>query len=380
MREHGDVRAAFAPVRRSGAVDRRAPRALGWLRALAGALVLGAGLLAVPATAPSPVAAIGPLPECRLEEWLTVPRDYDSWSVTLVDWLLSVPKDYKPPDLVNVRDAGLTGSGYVRKVAFDDLKAMATAARKNGTPIGSWSAYRSYNQQVKLFNGYVKAYGYENTIEFNHRPGHSEHQLGLAIDFMASGADGMLSGVSATGKWMAKNSWKYGWILSYPRGDDPKHLWNETVCFRYESWHYRYVGREIATQIHDAGLTIREYLWANFTMVDPTTGEPIPSATPSPTASPSPEVSPTATLSAIAIRSPAPPTEPIRPDIATDPAPGGWFGAPWLIAGLLIVLMSVGFIAVRGSRSSRRSQPAARRQPQAIRRPSAPGGGRTTGR
>ena len=348
MRDHGDVRAASGPVRRSGAVARRAPWAVGSLRALASALILGAGLLAVPAAPPSPVAAIGPLPECRLDDIMTVPRDYDSWSVTLVDWLLSVPKDYKPPDLVNVRDTGLTGSGYVRKVAFDDLKAMAKAARKNGTPIGSWSAYRSYNQQVKLFNGYVKAYGYDNTIEFNHRPGHSEHQLGLAIDFMASGADGMLSGVSATGKWMAKNSWKYGWILSYPRGDDPKHLWNETVCFRYESWHYRYVGREIAAQIHDSGLTIREYLWTHFTMVDPTTGEPIPSATPSPAAtpSPSPDVSPTAPPSAMEGRSPTPAT---APGAGTQLAVGRWFGVdpPVVVASLLLVLTAIGFVALR---------------------------------
>src|SRR3990170_5213927 len=127
MRDHGDVRAASGPVRRSGAVARRAPWAVGSLRALASALILGAGLLAVPAAAPFPVAAIGPLPECRLDDILTVPRDYGSWSTTLVDWLLRVGKDYKPPDLVSVRDAGLTGSGYVRKVAVDDLRAMAKA-------------------------------------------------------------------------------------------------------------------------------------------------------------------------------------------------------------------------------------------------------------
>ena len=362
MRDHGYVRAARGPVSRPRAVDRRAPRAV---RSLAVARILGAGLLAGPATAPSPVAALGPLPECRLDEILTVPRDYDSWSTTLVDWLLSVGKDYKPPDLVLVRDAGLTGSGYVRKVAFDDLKAMAKAARKNGTPIGSWSAYRSYKQQVKLFNGYVKAYGYDNTIEFNHRPGHSEHQLGLAIDFMASGADGMLSDKSATGKWMLKNSWKYGWVLSYPRGDDPEHLWNETVCFRYESWHYRYVGRDIAAKIHDAGLTIREYLWTNFTMVDPVTGEPIPSPTPVPTQSPSPQVSPTATLSAIASGPPSP-TAAAPPAIATERGLGGLSG-PFLITGLVLVLASVGFVAaVRGYRRralSPRSARGARRRP-----------------
>lgn len=351
MRDHGDVRAAFAPVRRPGAVDRRAPRAVGSLRALAGALILGAALLAVPATAPSPVAGIGPLPECRLDDFLTVPRDYDSWSVTLVDWILSVGKGYKPPDLVHVSKAGLAGEGYVREVAIDDLRAMAKAAAKHGTPLGSLSAYRSYRQQVKLFNGYVKAYGYDNAIEFSQRPGHSEHQLGLAIDFMAAGGGSPMKGdwaTTPTGRWMVKNAWKYGWLMSYPL-EKPDRLWSDRVCFRYEPWHYRYVGRDVAAKIHDSGLTIREYLWANFTMVDPTTGEPIPSATPSPTPSPSPEVSPTATLSAMASRSHAPPTESIRPDIATERALGGRFGVdPFVVAGLLILLTLVGFVAVRG--------------------------------
>ncbi len=335
-----DHEAGTAPARG------RALRALACaLRALACALVVGASLITGPAGAPSSVVAIGPLPECRLDDILTVPRDYDSWSTTLVDWLLSVGKDYKPPDLVSVRTAGLTGSGYVRKVAIDDLRALAKAAAKNGTPIGSWSAYRIYDQQVELFNGYVKAYGYDNAIEFSHRPGHSEHQLGLAIDFMASGANGMLSGSSATGKWMAKNAWKYGWLLSYPPSKtDPSHLWNETVCFRSESWHYRYLGRDLAAKVHDSGLTIREYLWTNFTMVDPETGEALPTATiePPPTVTPSPTASSTASAS---------PSEALATAAGGTPPVGGSSDAtlPIVFAGLLVVLVGLGFLAWRAS-------------------------------
>jgi D-alanyl-D-alanine carboxypeptidase len=314
------------------------------LRALAAALILCASFLVFPAASPSPVAAIGPLPECRLDDILTVPRDYDSWSTTLVDWLLSVGKDYVPPDLVSVRKAGLTGSGYVRALVIDDLRAMASAASKNGTPIGSWSAYRSYDQQVALFNDYVKAYGYDNAKEFSQRPGHSEHQLGLVIDFMASGANGMLSGTSATGKWMAKNSWKYGWVLSYPPSKtDPSHLWNQTVCFRYEPWHFRYVGRDVAAKIHDSGLTVREYLWENYTMVDPATGSPLPSATPTP--SPSPQTSATATLSAVGVGSPLPSS---AGGGGATPASGGGRGIdPFLVLLGAIVLGSVGLVGTR---------------------------------
>jgi D-alanyl-D-alanine carboxypeptidase len=229
---------------------------------------------------------------------------------------------------------------------------MGDAARKNGTPIGSWSAYRSYDQQVALFNGYVKAYGYDNAKEFSQRPGHSEHQLGLVIDFMASGANGMLSGSSATGKWMAANSWKYGWILSYPPSKtDPSHLWNQTVCFRYEAWHYRYFGRDLAKKIHDSGLTVREYLWENYTTVDVTTGRPLPSPTagnaPTPTSSASPGA--TATLSAVGGSPPATPATPTATGAVASTGVGTWLLIAFLaVAGA--VLLGIAALGVGGRR------------------------------
>ena len=117
------------------------------LRVLAAAVMLAAGLLMAPAATPNPAAAIGPLPECKLEDHLTEPRGYDDWATTLVDWNLSVGKDYKPPDLVSVRTGSVGGGGSVRKVAATDLEAMAAAAKKNGTPLVAWSPYRSYSQQ-----------------------------------------------------------------------------------------------------------------------------------------------------------------------------------------------------------------------------------------
>ena len=81
------------------------------LRAPLAALVLAAVVLPASAGAPSDVEAVGPLPECRLDDIMTVPRDYDSWSTTLVDWLLRVPRRYEPPDLVPVGEAGIAGPG-----------------------------------------------------------------------------------------------------------------------------------------------------------------------------------------------------------------------------------------------------------------------------
>lgn len=242
------------------------------VRTLAAALFLLAGLLVPPASSPGPAAAVGPLPDCRLDDILTEPRGYDDWAITQVDWILTLGPDYEPPDLVSVRRSGIAGGGLIREIVIDDLTAMVNAAKANGTPIVAWSPYRGYAQQVKLFNGYAgwnKTKGFytnfDSAINFSARPGHSEHQTGLTIDFVAVGDDGLTSNweVTRTGKWMATHAWEYGWLMSYPKGKQ------DVTCYRYEPWHYRYVGRDLAKKIHDSGLTIREYLWANYTQVDP---------------------------------------------------------------------------------------------------------------
>jgi hypothetical protein len=136
-------------------------------------LILGAALIGSPATGPSQVGAIGPLPECRLADILTVPRDYDSWSTTLVDWLLTVGEDYVPPDLVSVSEASIAGPGLIRQVAIEDLRAMAKAAADAGNPIAVNSPYRSYQEQVASFNGWVAVDGYDDATTYSQRPGHS---------------------------------------------------------------------------------------------------------------------------------------------------------------------------------------------------------------
>jgi D-alanyl-D-alanine carboxypeptidase len=327
---------------------------LGSIRALGVSLALGAALLALPAASPQPAIALGPLPECRLDDFLTVPRDYDDWSTTLVDWLLGVGKDYVPPDLANVRNAGLAGSGLIRRVAMADLRAMSDAAKNNGTPIGSWSAYRSYRTQGKLYNDGVRAYGKKVASLYWARPGHSEHQLGLAIDFMTAGGGSPLVGDWATtraGRWMLKHAWEYGWVLSYPKGQ------TGLTCYGYEPWHYRYLGREVAAAVHESGLTIREYLWTHYTTVDPTTGEPLATATAAPTSPAIPSGSPSASASQpIASASqPSATPQPSEPPVGTQPpaTPAGmWFGLdpPVAVAVVVLALASIGLIAAVGLR------------------------------
>src|SRR5262245_15696585 len=119
------------------------------LRLLAGVLLVGGVLVAAPASRPAPALAVGPLPECRLDDILTEPRGYGDWATTQVDWILTLGPGYKPPDLVSVTKGGVAApnGGYIRAVAIPDLKAMAAAAAANGTPIAAWSPYRGYKQQ-----------------------------------------------------------------------------------------------------------------------------------------------------------------------------------------------------------------------------------------
>jgi zinc D-Ala-D-Ala carboxypeptidase len=317
---------------------RRLPRTAAVLAALA--------FLAVPLASPGPAAAIGgPLPACRIADVMTIPSGADNWNTTLVDWALSVGK-YKPPDLVPVGDAGLSGGGLIRRITIDDLRALAAAARANGTPIASFSAYRSYATQVSLFNSYAKGYGYAAAITFSARPGHSEHQLGLAIDFSPAGFNGFISGDSAVGRWMARNSWKYGWILSYPKGQADKE------CYRYEPWHFRYFGRDMAAAIHASGLTSREYLWQHYTLVDPTTGLPIPTAT----APASPDVPSNAPTGAPSTGSPtlAVPTPPLETPAPTAPGTSevgssSGIATTAILVAIALVLAGLAVTAWRGA-------------------------------
>ncbi len=315
-------------------------------RALAASLALA--LVAAVGVTPvaSPVAAnAGPPPDCRLDDVLTIPRGYDDWQHTLVDWILSVGPDYKPPDLVSISAANVTGGGQIREVAFDDLKAMAAAARDAGTPLGNVSAYRSYKTQKALFQSYVNGYGFKRAITFSARPGHSEHQLGLVIDFAPAGRSVFVNEETGPGAWLAKNAWKFGWLMSYPKGK------MALTCYSYEPWHYRYYGRELAKEIHDSGLTTREYLWSDFTQVDPDTGQAAPSGSPGPSGAPATQTP----EGSQATEASTPPSETAgaapTPSATGGPstpvaAAGTWFGLdpPLVVAGGLLIVLGLALV------------------------------------
>ena len=198
------------------------------------------------------------VPACRDADEPAADAAYDDWQRTIVDTTSRLPKGYVPPDLVAVSRAGLSGGGSIRRIAIADLKALATAARKAGVRLAVESAYRSEARQRRTFAGWVRTSGEAEARRFSARPGHSEHQLGTAIDFKAAGGGSPWTPAFARSRharWLAANAWRFGWIQSYPPGAETR------TCYGAEAWHYRYVGRDVAAEVHASGMTLRAWLW-----------------------------------------------------------------------------------------------------------------------
>jgi D-alanyl-D-alanine carboxypeptidase len=182
------------------------------------------------------------------------------WASTLLDTRFRLPASYVPPNLVSVVGAGFTNAKglLIRAIVIDDLKALRQAAVAAGNPIAIVAAYRSFDQQASLFKRRKGQLGLDEAERKTARAGHSEHQLGTAIDFKTLGETdvNVRWDFTPTGRWVLDNAWQFGFIQSYPQGS------SDVTCYGYEPWHYRYFGREVALAIRQSGLTVREYLWS----------------------------------------------------------------------------------------------------------------------
>jgi D-alanyl-D-alanine carboxypeptidase len=211
-------------------------------------LTLSSGTLYVSATPPS----------CSYGDVPAASGAAPDWQRTVLDSTYRLPVDYRPADLVDSHAAGLNPGYLIRSLIVDDLAAMAKAARAAKAPFLLLSGYRSYASQVATYKAFVAQEGIDGGLASAARPGHSEHQLGTVLDFGSAGPLGTSStdwGQSIAGAWLKANAWQYGFVLSYPAD------LTSVSCYKYEPWHYRYVGRPIAAEVHVLGITLREYLW-----------------------------------------------------------------------------------------------------------------------
>lgn len=181
-------------------------------------------------------------------------------ALTVLDRSHALPAGYAPSDLVPASAAGLSGSSgtkLVRSVVVEDLAAIDAAWREAGLSVMVESAYRTYEAQAATFDSWVARLGYAGALVRSARAGHSEHQLGTAIDVTSPGWTGRFGDwaiESAEGAWMAANAWRYGFVMSYPAGSE------QQTCFGYEPWHYRWIGREVAAAHRSSGLPLRQFL------------------------------------------------------------------------------------------------------------------------
>ena len=161
-----------------------------------------------------------------------------------------LPEGYEPEDLVNVNDYGGHGTiaPYMRLEAAEALAEMTEAAMNEaGIYLSFSSAYRSESYQASLYNGYVAKYGVETADTISSRPGYSDHQTGLACDFIEGGDADFTEDFEYTssGEWLRENAHRFGFIMRYPKGKD------DTTGYAYEPWHFRYVGVDTATAIYN---------------------------------------------------------------------------------------------------------------------------------
>ena len=162
-------------------------------------------------------------------------------------------KNYIPNDLVKLSLICANEDKFLRQEAALKFEEMCLEARKQGYKIIAVSSYRSYFYQEELYNYYVRTLGEKRALEASAKPGHSEHQTGLVIDI--EGSIGKYSDFETTEEfiWMKENAYKYGFILRYPKNK------KNITGFKYEPWHYRSVGKDVAKIIHENNITLEEY-------------------------------------------------------------------------------------------------------------------------
>lgn len=182
-----------------------------------------------------------------------VKTDTTKGNLILVNKYYYLDKTFVPD---KVKNADLDCSYEGIKVSTESYNAfikMFNAAKKDNIKLILNSGYRSFDYQQKLYKSFAENYGEEYADDYAARPGFSEHQTGLSYDVVSPGVAGEDFDKTKAFKWLNKNAHKYGFILRYPKDKE------DYTGFKYESWHYRYVGEEYATKIKKSGLTYDEF-------------------------------------------------------------------------------------------------------------------------
>ncbi|MCI8394301.1 MAG: M15 family metallopeptidase [Bacilli bacterium] len=174
-------------------------------------------------------------------------KNPNSYTV-LLNKYRGLPKDYAPNDLTSL---SINPNYKLRAKAAEAYEQLQSAALLDNVKFFPFSAYRTEQYQTRLYNNYVNRDGKKAADTYSARPRHSEHETGLAVDIRSNGLSDNLTDNDY--KWMLNNSYKYGFIVRYPKGSMP------ITGYIEEPWHLRYIGVDIATDIHEKNITFDEY-------------------------------------------------------------------------------------------------------------------------
>lgn len=182
-------------------------------------------------------------------------------TVALVNKDYGLPDGFAPDDLVRPNVTFSFGDqdiekSYMRKEAAAALEEMFTDAKNSGIILYAVSGYRSYDRQTVIFDAEVNRVGEDQAVQAVAYPGNSEHQTGLAMDISGESVGFLLKQEfedTDEGKWLRDNAHRFGFILRYPKGKE------EITGYKFEPWHFRYVGKESAQDIYENNWTLEEY-------------------------------------------------------------------------------------------------------------------------
>lgn len=180
--------------------------------------------------------------------------DLSKGNLILVNKFNYLNNEYEPDNITEISLSYSYSGKMVAKVANDAYIEMASSAKEDGIQLLANSTYRTYERQDEIYKEFYYSKGISYADSYAARAGHSEHQTGLALDIFTSGTSTTDNFESSDAfLWLSNNAHKYGFILRYPK--DKEYL----TGYNYESWHYRYLGVDVATKIYNEGITFDEY-------------------------------------------------------------------------------------------------------------------------
>lgn len=190
-------------------------------------------------------------PSVKAQISCTVRKAEKKDGVTYIDGILLINKSYGADSSYD--------PGELTEETQEAFYELCEAAAKEDLNIYYASGYRSYDEQVDVYNDYVDIYGADMADTFSARPGFSEHQSALVID--VNSIDDTFT-ETPEAKWLEDHCADFGFIIRYPKGKE------NITGYKYESWHIRYVGKDIAKKVTELGITLDEYLGVNSVYAD----------------------------------------------------------------------------------------------------------------